>query len=85
MPDLKCHSRFATGTKSKPESSVFATEVRKNYVFITEALAVICENLEVLCLLKLFKTLKIVYAKPPGIYLHCQTKMGFCCVHHLVT
>lgn len=43
IPDLECHSRFATGTNWQPKSSLFATEGRKSYVFITEALAVICE------------------------------------------
>lgn len=43
MPDLKCQSRFATGTNWQPESSSFASEGRENYVFITEALTVICE------------------------------------------
>lgn len=49
MPDLKCYSRFATGTNWQPESSLFATEGRKNYVFITEALTVIREIRSALC------------------------------------
>lgn len=86
MPDFKCHSRFATGTKSNLKLLFFfAIEGRKYYAFITEALTVIFENSEMFYVLKLFKTLKIVYVKPPRIYLHCQTKMYFCCVYHLVT
>lgn len=52
-------------------------EGRKNFAFIAEALAVVCENPEMFYVLKLFKTLKILYAKPPRVYLHCQTKMYF--------